>query len=245
MAHFFGDAEVCGAAPAGQGREQYSWRRCYACRTTCTPLFEQTLIAGCARGIACARTAPPTPQRWPAWTPPPTRSHRFMDERNELEIHAKDARNQVQWQKDGGERRERAHDVVGAVALHRKGASAPVSVLLQPAARGAPRVQCVPAHRGCVALSRSSSRGRRGVGQGPGFQRVDPVLNGTALVFADFIQVVQRRTGIEQRTPVHKPGARLGAARSASGRAAGSGPAAVQVAVHHGVDQRAASGQPG
>jgi hypothetical protein len=41
----------------------------------------------------------------------------------------------------------------------------------------------------------------------PGVERVNPILHGGALVFADFVQVVQRQARIKQRAPVVKSGA--------------------------------------
>ena len=40
-----------------------------------------------------------------------------MDQRQKLKVHAKEAGNQIEGQKHGGQSRQRAHDVVGAVAL--------------------------------------------------------------------------------------------------------------------------------
>ena len=43
-----------------------------------------------------------------------------VNPRDVFEVHAKNGGDQVQWQKDSGDGGERAHDVVRAIALHRK-----------------------------------------------------------------------------------------------------------------------------
>ena len=74
------------------------------------------------------------------------------------------------------------------------------------------------------------------VGQGPGFQLVDPVLHGGALVFADLVELVQRQACFEQRVPVHKARPGLEQLVLPVIELAREVAAQVQVAIHHQVD---------
>ena len=124
-----------------------------------------------------------------------------------VKVHAEEAGNQVQRQKDGGQHGERAHDLVGAAALHAEvHLHCRFRALLQAAhmVHHALNVlqHITAAHLQQIALALAC----RGVRVGPGFQGLSPVLKGGPLVFADFVQVVQREPRFQQRAPVVETG---------------------------------------
>ena len=122
-----------------------------------------------------------------------------MQQRDELEIHAKNTGDQIERQKHRCQHGQHAHDLVGAVALrvevhlHRR-----LGTLFQP-----PHMvhhafdvlqHVAAAHVQQFALVHFGG----GAGGRPGFQGLDPVLQGGALVFADFIKLMQRQPGVQQ-----------------------------------------------
>ena len=160
-----------------------------------------------------------------------------MQQRDELEIHAKNTGNQVQRQKHGGQHGQRAHDLVGAVALrvevhlHRS-----LGALLQPAHVVDHTLNVLQhiaaAHVQQFALVPLGS----GAGGRPGFQGFYPVLQGGALVFTDLIELMQRQPGVQQRAPVVETGAGVKQLRLPVVQLVREFAPQVQVAVHHMVD---------
>ena len=131
-----------------------------------------------------------------------------MEQGDEVEVHPKNTSHQIQRQKDSGQHRERAHDVVGAAALHAEvhlhgGLHAllqathvvdyPLNVLQHIAA----------AHLQQLALAGiGGARSLR-----PGLDGFYPILNAGALLFAHIIELVQSHAGLQQGGPVGEAGA--------------------------------------
>ncbi len=130
----------------------------------------------------------------------------------------------------GGQHRQRAHDVVGAVAERRKvHLHRGLGGLLEAPHMATTRVRCVPARR--ASARRSSSRSCRSAAVGLGrplVERVDPFLDGAALVFAGVLQHVQRVARFQQHRPVVEAALRVeqlaAAACRAGASAAGASP---------------------
>ena len=160
-----------------------------------------------------------------------------MDEWQPVEVHAKKPGDQVQWQENGREHGQGAHDVVGAVAqgrevhLHRG-----LSAVLQPAhvAQHAFHVlqHVARTHAQQFALSAGVLVGFFG----PLVQRVDPLLHSAALVLADVFEHVERVARVQQHRPVVKAAAWIEQLLLQIAQLARQQAAQVQVAVDHVVE---------
>eukprot|EP01136_Pigoraptor_vietnamica_P008595 Opistho-1_new@44104 len=155
-----------------------------------------------------------------------------VDQRDEVEVHAKNAGNQVQRQEHGGERGEHPHHVVGAVGGGRKmHLDRRLQRLLQPlhvrqhaldVLDGVARadLQHLALHHRKVVL----------------VQGLQPLGQRGALVFAHLLQLVQRVAAVQQRLPVGETRARVEQFRLPAVELAGEAAAQLQVAVDHAVD---------
>ena len=160
-----------------------------------------------------------------------------MNQWQKFEIHPKEPGDQVQRQEDGGQHRQRAHDVVGAAALHAEvNLHRRLGTLLQAAHvvhYALNMLQHVAAaHLQQVSLARLLRRLR----VGPSFDGLDPVLQRSTLVLAHLIQVVQGQAGVQQRVPVIKARARVDQLVLPMVKLMGELPAQFQKAINHLVD---------
>ncbi|KAF5275796.1 hypothetical protein FQA39_LY18612 [Lamprigera yunnana] len=124
---------------------------------------------------------------------------------DELEVHAEHAGDQVQRQEDGGQHGQRAHDVVGAVALQRE-------VHLHGGFGGfvlrrrwcTNSVRWFGARRGAPLLSSSTSRSPAGLlaGGQPSSASIQSCTGGAAGLRTARQAGVQRDAALQQRRPV-------------------------------------------
>ena len=160
----------------------------------------------------------------------------LVDQGDEVEIHAKNACQQVQGQEHGRQRREGAHDVVGTVALHTEVHLHHGFRALLQAAHMVGHALDVLDHVARAYLQQLTFA--RGLGRGglALVQRFAPLLQGVALVFAHFVQLVQRQARTQQRAPVGK--ARMGPQQGGVPvvELAREFPAQRQKAIHHHVE---------
>ena len=160
-----------------------------------------------------------------------------MNQRQAVKVHSKETGDQIQRQKDGGQRGQRSHDVVGSASLHAEvDLHSSLGALFQTAHmvdHALDVLQHVAAtHLQQLTLARLLRRLR----VGPGFQRLNPVLQRGTLVFADFVQVVQREPRVQQRVPVIETRAWVDQLVLPMVKLMGQGAAQFQKAVHHLVD---------
>ena len=153
-----------------------------------------------------------------------------------LKVHAEIAGDQVQRQDDGRHCRQGFHDVIGAVALQ-------VEVHLHCCFRAALQAVHMVHHAFDVFQQIAATHpqhlqvfGPEGVVGLPGIQRLQPVLDGGALVFAHLVEVVQGQTGIQQGTPVVEAGARVEQLALPVVQLTRQFAAQIQVGIHHRIE---------